>query len=62
MQNGLLVLGLTGIIDGHDGDSVTLAPVSCQAALSFGYLTLLRCAVLIGPGVYRVGGADQGYL
>jgi hypothetical protein len=28
MQNGLLVLGLTGIIDGQEGDSITLAPVS----------------------------------
>ncbi len=33
MQNGLMTLGLAGIIDGVKGDSITLAPVSRRGQL-----------------------------
>ncbi len=41
-ENGLLTLGLSGIIDGKEGESTTLAPVSLIFMARMGLMEAFR--------------------
>ncbi len=53
-ENGLMTLGLSGIIDGNEGESTTLAPVSRLPGRS-----RPTCELMCHSGVCGDSGTDQ---